>query len=128
MPKIVSLVRFQWFWVLVLGACLALPTCLEAQEGVKMKVKIVEVTREGDTVSVDPPLVKLKKNQDIVIWVTNGESLKITWKGVNPLTKLTCAGRFCGTLVPSDAPAYVRYKYTVTVDGQSLDPDVEVVP
>jgi len=134
MATTVPHVRFRLFGILVLGACLALPA--PAQDGLKTKVKIVEVTvtKDGDgkvvKVSVDQQKVRLKKNQDIVIWVTDGESMTITWKAGNPppgnpLPRLTCAGRFCGTLVPSDAPPGVYY-YTVKVDGKSLDPDVEV--
>jgi len=150
MVTTVPVVRFRLLGVLVLGVCLALPACQKkveplpestvteappapeppAQEGLKMKVKIVEVTKDGGKVSVDPTPVRIKKNQDIVIWVTNGESMTITWKPGNPapgdpLPRLVCEGRFCGSLVPSDAP-YGVYRYTVTVDGESLDPEVEV--
>lgn len=151
MAKIHRFVRFWSFGLLVLGLALILTGCRKpeeppaaasvteeapppppppAQEGLKMKVKIVEVTIDGGKVSVDQQRVRLKKNQDIVIWVTNGESMTITWKADNPppgnpLPRLACEGRFCGTLVPSDAPPGV-YKYTVTVDGESLDPEVEV--
>jgi hypothetical protein len=81
---------------------------------------------------VDPVRVKLKRKTDIVVWVTNGVSLKIEFKTGNPspgnpFTDLACKGRFCAALTPPDvAPSVFRYK--VTVDGVVLDPDVEVVP
>ena len=81
---------------------------------------------------VNPAKVKLKRKEEIVVWVTNGQSLKIEFKKGNPppgnpFTDLTCKGRFCGVLTPPDvAPGVFQYK--VTVDGAVLDPNVEVVP
>jgi hypothetical protein len=81
---------------------------------------------------VNPVKVKLKRKQDVVVWVTNGLSLKIEFKKGNPppgnpFTDLTCKGRFCGVLTPPDvAPGVFNYK--VTVDGVVLDPNVEVIP
>ena len=131
----------RWFPVLALVSALGTPDAARAQvattpapapEAIKTKVKIVEVWKEGTTIKVDPVRVKLKRKQDIVVWVTNGASLKIEMKRGNPapgnpFTDLVCKGRFCAALTPPDvAPSVFRYK--VTVDGVVLDPDVEVVP
>ena len=131
----------RWFPVLAVVSALATPAAAHAQvtttpapapEAIKTKVKIVEVWKEGTTIKVDPVRVKLKRKQDIVVWVTNGASLKIEMKRGNPapgnpFTDLVCKGRFCAALTPPDvAPSVFRYK--VTVDGVVLDPDVEVVP
>jgi hypothetical protein len=101
-------------------------------DSLKLKVKVVEVIKDGTTLRVDPVKVKLKRKAEIVVWVTNGQSLKIEFKEGNPapgnpFTDLVCKGRFCGALTPPDvAPAVFQYK--VTVDGVVLDPNVEVVP
>jgi hypothetical protein len=88
---------------------------------------VVEVTRTGDVIRVEPSRVKVKRKAEIVIWVTDGESLKIEFKAKNPLRDLLCSGRFCGSLVPPIVePGLFAYK--VTVDGKVLDPQVEVVP
>jgi hypothetical protein len=76
--------------------------------------------------------VKLKRRSEIVVWVTNGQSLKVQFKAGNPapgnpFTDLTCKGRFSGVLTPPDVAPNV-FRYTVNVDGVVLDPDVEVVP
>jgi hypothetical protein len=97
-----------------------------------LKVKVVEVIKTGTTITVNPAKVKLKRKEEIVVWVTNGLSLKIEFKKGNPapgnpFTDLTCKGRFCGVLTPPDvAPGVFQYK--ATVDGVVLDPNVEVVP
>lgn len=132
----------RWLPVLAAVSLLAFPAGAGAQvvatpvpaapEAIKTKVKIVEVYKVGSTIKVDPVRVKLKRKTDIVVWVTNGTSLKIEMKAGNPapgnpFTDLTCKGRFCAALTPPDvAPSVFRYK--VTVDGVVLDPDVEVVP
>jgi hypothetical protein len=134
MPKTTHPTRSRWFWTFVLVSSLVLPALeLGAQtDTLKVKVKAVEVTKSGTTVQVNPVKVKLKRKQEIVVWVTNGESLKIEFKKGNPapgnpFTDLTCKGRFCGVLTPPDvAPGVFNYK--VTVDGVVLDPNVEVIP
>jgi len=98
----------------------------------KTKVQIVEVIKEGSSIRVDPPRVKLKRKTDIVVWVTNGLDLRVEFKKTNPapgnpFTDLTCRGKFCGVLNPPDVAPNV-FAYSVTVDGQTLDPTVEVVP
>ena len=98
----------------------------------KTKVHVVEVIKVGSTITVDPVRVKLKRKNDIVVWVTNGLTLKVEFKKtnpapVNPFTDLACKGRFCGVLTPPDV-APNSFHYSVTVDGQTLDPTVEVVP
>jgi hypothetical protein len=142
MPKTTP-ANFRWFWVFVLvstlvipslelGAQTAQPTPTPTTDTLKVKVKLVEVTKSGTTIAVNPVKVKLKRKQEIVVWVTNGESLKIEFKKGNPppgnpFTDLTCKGRFCGVLTPPDvAPGVFNYK--VTVDGVVLDPNVEVIP
>lgn len=134
MPKTIQLARSRWFWTFVLVSSLVFPASeLGAQtDSLKVKVKVVEVIKSGTTLQVNPVKVKLKRKAEIVVWVTNGQSLKIEFKKGNPapgnpFTDLTCKGRFCGALTPPDvAPAVFKYK--VTVDGVVLDPDVEVVP
>ena len=139
--------RFRWFWTSVLVSCLVLPAAKVAAqaaqptatptttttEPLKAKVKVVEVTKSGTTLTVNPVKVKLKRKEEIVVWVTNGTSLKVDFKKPGnpapgtPFTDLTCKGRFCGVLTPPDvAPGVFNYK--VTVDGVVLDPNVEVIP
>ena len=93
---------------------------------------LVEVIKDGSTIRVDPDRVKLKRKTDVVVWVTNGLDLRVEFKKTNPapgnpFTDLTCRGRFCGVLNPPDVSPNV-FAYSVTVDGQTLDPTVEVVP
>jgi hypothetical protein len=135
------LARSGWFWTFVfvsslvfsaiaLGAQTPQPTPTPTTD-LKVKVKVVEVTKSGTTLSVKPDKVQIKKNQDIVVWVTNGGSMKITFKPGNPapgnpFTDLVCKARFCAALTPSAAQGTFAYK--VTVDGVVLDPNVEVIP
>jgi hypothetical protein len=98
----------------------------------KTKVQVVEVIKDGSTIRVDPDRVKLKRKTDVVVWVTNGLDLRVEFKKTNPapgnpFTDLTCRGRFCGVLNPPDVEPNA-FRYSVTVDGQTLDPTVEVVP
>jgi hypothetical protein len=134
MPKTIHLARSRWFWTFVLVSSLVFPALeLGAQTNtLNVKVKVVEVIKSGTTLTVNPVKVKLKRKEEIVVWVTNGQSLKIEFKKGNPppgnpFTDLVCKGRFCGALTPPDvAPAVFQYK--ATVDGVVLDPNVEVVP
>jgi hypothetical protein len=134
MPKTIHLARSRWFWIFVLVSSLVIPALeLGAQTNtLNVKVKVVEVIKSGTTLQVNPVKVKVKRKEEIVVWVTNGLSLKIEFKKGNPapgnpFTDLTCKGRFCAALTPPDvAPAVFQYK--VTVDGVVLDPNVEVVP
>lgn len=130
---------FRWFPVLAAVSLLAIPAETSAQsptpalpEAIKTKVKVVEVIKDGSTIRVEPARVKLKRKSDIVVWVTNGMSLKVAFKRGNPapgnpFTDLVCKGRFCAALTPPDVAPSI-FRYTVTVDGVVLDPDVEVVP
>ena len=134
MPKTIHLARSRWFWSFALVLPLVLPALdLGAQTNtLNVKVKVVEVIKSGTTLTVNPVKVKLKRKEEIAVWVSNGQSLKIEFKKGNPapgnpFTDLTCKGRFCGALTPPDvAPAVFQYK--VTVDGVVLDPNVEVIP
>jgi hypothetical protein len=134
MPKTNHLGRSRWFWTFVVVSSLVFPALeLGAQTNtLNVKVKVVEVIKTGTTITVNPAKVKLKRKEEIVVWVTNGLSLKIEFKKGNPapgnpFTDLTCKGRFCGVLTPPDvAPGIFQYK--ATVDGVVLDPNVEVVP
>ena len=141
MPKTIHPANSRWFWTFALVSSLVFPALnLGAQtaqptpapiDSLKVKVKVVEVTKTGTTISVNPVKVKLKRKEEIVVWVTNGLSMKIDFKPGNPapgnpFTDLTCKGRFCGVLTPPDvAPGVFNYK--VTVDGVVLDPNVEVI-
>ena len=141
MPKTNPLARSGWFWIFVLVSSLVFPALeLGAQSptptptppDLKLKVKVVEVTKSGTTITVNPVKVKLKRKEEIVVWVTNGESMRILFKPGNPepgdpFTDLVCRGRICGVLTPPDvAPGVFNYK--VVVDGAVLDPNVEVIP
>lgn len=130
------------FWTLVLvssllvpalelGAQTVQPTPTSPADALKVKVRVVEVVKTGSTITVNPVKVKVKRKQEIVVWVTNGLSLKVEFKKtnpppVNPFTDLVCKGRFCAALTPPDVLGV--FNYNVTVDGVLLDPNVEVVP
>ena len=129
MPKTNQLARSRWFWIFVLVSAFVFPAReVGAQSGSqKPRVKVVEIIKSGSpaTLQAFPPLVKLKKKQEIVIWVTNGLSMDIQFTN-NPFTDLTCyKGAFCGALIPPEVEG--TFKYKVTVDGVVLDPNVEVV-
>lgn len=141
MHKAARPTRSRWSWTLALVSSLVLPALDLLAQGptptptppdLKLKVKIVEVTKSGATVTVNPVKVKLKRKEEIVVWVTNGESMRILFKPGNPepgdpFSDLICRGRICGALTPPDvAPGVFNYK--VVVDGVVLDPNVEVVP
>jgi hypothetical protein len=136
MHKTIHPVYPRWFWTFVLVSFLVLPALTVGAQtaqspGLKVKVKVVEVTKTGTTITVNPVSVKLHKKQEIVVWVTNGLSMKIDFKPGNPppgnpFTDLTCKGSFCGVLTPPSAEGIFKYK--VTVDGVVLDPNVEVIP
>ena len=134
MPKTIHLANSRWLWVFVMVSFLVFPTFELASptDSLKLKVKVVEVTKSGTTLQVNPVKVKVKRKEEIVVWVSNGQLLKVEFKKGNPppgnpFTDLVCKGRFCGALTPPDvAPAVFQYK--VTVDGVVLDPNVEVVP
>jgi hypothetical protein len=142
MPKTIHPANSRWFWTFVLVSSLVFPALeLGAQTptptptpstDLKLKVKVVEVTKTGTTLTVNPVKVKLKRKEEIVVWVTNGESLRIQFKPGNPepgdpFTDLICRGRICGVLTPPDVTPGV-FNYKVVVDGVVLDPNVEVVP
>ncbi len=127
MPTTHHLARSRWFWTFVVVSALVLPAReVGAQQGgQKPRVKVVEIIKTGTTLKAYPPIVKLKKKQEIVVWVTNGLSMDIQFKN-NPFTDLKCSkGPFCGALIPPDVEG--TFKYSVTVDGVVLDPNVEVV-
>jgi hypothetical protein len=150
MPNPIQLARSRRFWTFVLVSSLVCPalevgaqtaqtvqtpvqtTPTISPDTLKVKVKVVEVIKSGTTITVNPVKVKLKRKEEIVVWVTNGQLLKIEFKKGNPppgnpFTDLTCKGRFCGVLTPPNvAPGVFQYK--ATVDGVVLDPNVEVVP
>ena len=129
------------FWILVLVSSLLVPAGELAAQTVpptptptpdlKVRVKVVEVVKTGSTITVNPVKVRLKRKQEIVVWVTNGLALKVEFKKsnpppVNPFVDLTCKGRFCAALTPPDVLGV--FNYNVTVDGVLVDPNVEVVP
>jgi hypothetical protein len=134
MTKTIHHTRSRWFWFFVLVSALVFPALELGAQSVpptptpapKVKVKVVEVLKSGTAVRVDPDKVKLKRRQEIVVWVTNGQALKVEFKKTNPFTDLVCKGRFCAALTPPDVLGVFAYK--VTVDGVVLDPNVEVIP
>lgn len=139
MSQRIRVALFRWFPVFAAVSLLAIPAGTYAQgptpippPAPKTRVKVVEVIKDGTTIRVDPVRVKLKRKTDIVVWVTNGVSLKVAFKPGNPapgnpFTDLVCKGRFCAALTPPDVAPSI-FRYNVTVDGVVLDPDVEVVP
>src|SRR5688572_13139281 len=104
MPKSRFSVYHRWITVVPLALAVALPACRKPAEtpaqyptsevspspappqefGPKMKVMVVEVMLEADGTIRPIPKVKVKKNRDIAIWVTNGQSMTITWKADSP--------------------------------------------
>jgi hypothetical protein len=136
MPNTIHPANSRWFWTFALVSSLVFPALevgaqTKPADSLKVKVKVVEVTKTGTTLQVNPVKVKLKRKEEIVVWVTNGLKMTIDFKPGNPapgnpFTDLTCKGRFCGVLTPPDvAPGVFNYK--VTVDGVVLDPNVEVI-
>ena len=148
MPEKIRLARSGWFWTFVFASSLAFPALnVGAQQAapvptatpqptpvpdLKVKVKIVEVTKSGTTLKVNPEKVRLKRKEEIVVWVTDGQKIALDFKKPgnpspgNPFTDLTCKGRFCAALTPPDVLGIFNYK--VTVDGVVIDPNVEVIP
>lgn len=136
MPTTIHLARSRWFWTFVLVSFLVSPVLgfgAQAElDTLSPKVKIVRVIKSGTTLVVKPVKVLVKRKAEIVVWVTNGQVMKIEFKKGNPapgnpFTDLTCpGGQFCGALNPPDVEPGV-FNYKVTVDGVVLDPNVEVV-
>ena len=125
--------RIRPFPILMVSLLVALQACATfPQKGPQPKVKVVRVIKDGDSLRVRPPRVILRRNLDVVVWATNGDSLNIEFKPGNPepgnpFTDLTCKARFCGALVPpAENVPYGVYRYKVTVDGKVLDPEVEI--
>jgi hypothetical protein len=134
MPKTIHPANSRWFWVFVLLSFLVFPALGHSATTADptLKIKRVKVVKSGDTLKVVPLKVQVHRKQEIVVWVTDGKSMKIEFKPGNPppgnpFTDLTCpGGQFCGALTPPDVLGVFDYK--VTVDGKVLDPKVEVLP
>ena len=122
--------RSLWFWTVVVVSSLVVPSLGQAAQtppDITTKVKVVKVVKKGTSLQVIPSKVQVHQKAEIVVWVTDGLSLKIEFKKTNPFPDLTCpGGQFCGALLPTNAPPGL-YDYKVTVDGVVLDPNVEVV-
>ena len=123
--------RSRWFWTVVVVSSLVVPSLGQAAQAappdITTKVKVVKVVKKGTSLQVIPSKVQVHQKAEIVVWVTDGLSLKIEFKKTNPFPDLTCpGGQFCGALLPTSAPPGL-YDYKVTVDGVVLDPNVEVV-
>ena len=133
MPRTIHPAYSRWFWVFTLLSFLVFPTFEFAATTADplLKIKRVKVLM-GTPLKVLPLKVQVHRKQEIVVWVTDGKSMKIEFKPgnpapVNPFTDLTCpGGQFCGALTPPDVLGVFDYK--VTVDGKVLDPKVEVLP
>ena len=82
MPEIPHAGRSRWFWVFVLVSSLVVPALdLGAQTNtLNVKVKVVEVIKTGTAIQVNPVKVKVKRKEEIVVWVTNGQALKVEFK------------------------------------------------
>lgn len=138
MKTIVTLASFRWVLVLAFALCVALvagsrggPRGVERGdwgEGLfdKSRVKVVQVIHDDGPIKAKR--VKIKKNEQVVVWYTNGKELKIEWKGTDPFKgRVVCEGRFCVALTPSATEG--TFTYRAIVDGQpSPDPEVEVEP
>ena len=123
--------RSRWFWTVVIVSSLVVPSLGQGAQApapdLTTKVKVVKVVKKGTSLQVIPSKVQIHQKAEIVVWVTDGLSLKIEFKKTNPFPDLTCpGGQFCGALLPTNAPPGL-YDYKVTVDGIVLDPNVEVV-
>lgn len=110
----------------------AAPGTRLSKSDLKCDVQIVAVLFDGTTI---PPLVKVRKNVQIVLWVADADSLLVTFDPADnpfPQPKIPCEGRFCGLLTPPNGSYDHSYKYSVTVTtGQTtkkVDPHLEVVP
>ena len=125
-----------WILIPVLGLALGSAGCpktpppVMADSACKVKVKVVCI---DDQKNANPDPVKVKKKEEIVVWVGPKDSvLQITFTN-NPFpTPVSCpGGNFCASLLPPNG-AEQDYPYTVslTLAGTttSSDPHLVVVP
>ena len=96
-----------------------------------MAVQPVQINVSGTTITCLPPTVKVAKNVDTVQWsCTDDFTIKITGQAPIPATGSGSHWTASGGPWPNttNPPAKRTIKYSVTVGGNTLDPDIEVQP
>ena len=89
-----------------------------------MSDKNVSITVSGSTISVSPDPVQPKKNQEKVKWEC-GQQFSITMEG-STLQSSQSGNKWTAT--SNTFPTVQKIKYSVTVGGNELDPEVDVQP
>ncbi|MFN2387976.1 MAG: hypothetical protein ABR576_17120 [Thermoanaerobaculia bacterium] len=105
--------------------------CIGAFGGVGCsRVKVVTAKCAGRSFAVKE-VVKVKKNQQIIVWSSDATNLKIEWKKADPFPyPVRCDGdQFCAVLAPSRTPGSYPYTIKGTCGGAAAekDPRVEVI-
>jgi len=132
--------------VLLLGIAFALAGCgcsatatpgspagVSEEEILRGHVQVVEVRYNGGAPTYSPDPVKVKKNEQIVVWVVDQGVLNISFADDPFEGGVRCGGgRFCAALrPPPDSIKTGLYPYEVTVrvgeQSASIDPSVEVI-
>jgi len=96
----------------------------------KRQVTFAIVTSDGH---VFPEQLVAKKDIHWVVWIGDGDSLDIQFKGASPKFETKCDGPICWTTAPPNvlSPAGNPFPYggTITVGGNPIpfDPRLEVV-
>ena len=89
-----------------------------------MSDKNVSITVSGSQISVDPDPVQPKKNQDKVKWQCD-QQFSIDLQG-STLQSSQNGNKW--SLTSNTFPTVEKIKYSVTVGGNELDPEVDVQP
>jgi hypothetical protein len=96
----------------------------------KRQVTFAIVTSDGH---VFPEQLVAKKDIHWVVWIADGDTLDIQFKGSSPKFETKCEGPICWTTAPPNvlSPAGNPFPYggTITVGGNAIpfDPRLEVV-
>jgi hypothetical protein len=91
-------------------------------------VQVIVVMADGKTVPKD---ARAKKGVQVVVWVADADKLDLQFVS-NPFPNaVTCAGRFCYSIQPPNAPAgFYDYTGTITLSGggtKPIDPRIEIM-
>ena len=89
-----------------------------------MSEKKVTITVSGNQITVDPDPVQPKKNQDNVKWECN-QQFSVSLQG-NTIQGQQQGNKYAGS--SGTFPTVEKIKYSVTVGGNELDPEVDVQP